>query len=71
MANTQKMFFRGTEVAGRQEMTAVFKALIDGLNWNDGNASGKNEQLKYILEAASTKMDWLKKTAGNGWTTEK
>lgn len=26
VANTQKMFFRGTEVAGRQEMTAVFKA---------------------------------------------
>ena len=55
VANTQKMFFRGTEVAGRQEMTAVFKALIDGLNWNDGNASGKKEQLKYILEAASGK----------------
>lgn len=26
VANTQKMFFRGTEAAGRQEMTAVFKA---------------------------------------------
>ena len=28
MANTQKVFFRGTEVEGRQEMTAVFKASV-------------------------------------------
>ena len=42
VVNVQKMFFGGTIVAGRQEMTVLFQAKVNNdLNWDDGNDSIK------------------------------